>query len=201
MKAWKIIVAVFSSLVGLVAVGILVGGVFLSWAYGTQRDDDGFLTSPTYEMDADGYAIVSGAIDLGSKPGDWFPSGFATVRIEAASGVDTFVGIGPSEDVHLYLDGVALAEVTHVGDNPDDFRLVDETGRAPAAPPGEQAFWVASAEGDGARLEWDVEGGEWTAVVMNADASEGVGILLTAAGRRRFQGGRDHGPPGLAPGR
>ena len=39
---------------------------------------------------------------------------------------------------------------------------------------------MASAEGDGARLEWEVEGGEWTAVVMNADASKGVGILLTA---------------------
>ena len=42
-------------------------------------------------------------------------------------------------------------------------------------PPGEQRIWVASAEGSGRQtLTWDVEGGNWSIVLMNADGSRGV---------------------------
>ncbi len=45
-------------------------------------------------------------------------------------------------------------------------------GAAPSGPPGEQAFWAASASGSGEQVAtWDAESGEWTIVLMNADGS------------------------------
>ena len=43
------------------------------------------------------------------------------------------------------------------------------------ARPATQRFWDASVQGDGAQaLAWDVEDGDWSVVVMNADGSPGV---------------------------
>ncbi len=55
-------------------------------------------------------------------------------------------------------------------------RTGSQAGGAPAEPPGTQRFWAASAQGPGVqRLEWELESGRWAVVVMNADASRGVG--------------------------
>ena len=84
-----------------------------------------------------------------------------------------FVGIGPAADVDRYLLGVERDVVT-------DFDRRDPTysrraGGAPAAPPGSQTFWAASATGSGEQtLDWKPEDGDWRAVVMNADATRGV---------------------------
>ena len=70
MKAGKIIAAVVAVILGLAAIGMLVGGGALIWAHTTQRDADGFLESPTYEMESAGYALTSGDVDLAARPGD-----------------------------------------------------------------------------------------------------------------------------------
>lgn len=183
MKAWKIVVAIFSSLIGLAAVAALVGGIFLMIANATLKDADGFFTSPDYVLQSDGYAVLSDRIDLASKTGDWFPDDFATVRLTVDSSESAFVGIGASDDVDAYLGDVARSEVTHLGTSASDVRLSAVPGAVPSTPPGEQAFWVASDEGDDPELEWDVESGEWTAVVMNADGSAGIDLELEAGAK------------------
>ena len=83
-----------------------------------------------------------------------------------------------------YLSGVAIAEVTRLGDDPTDvtYRTVD--GAAPAGSPGDQTFWVASSEGSSAEsLTWAVEPGDWTVVLMNADADAGIEAAVTAGAR------------------
>jgi hypothetical protein len=92
-----------------------------------------------------------------------------------------FVGIGPSDAVETYLEGVAVSEVSRVrADGTVVYR--DVSGTATPAAPLEQAFWVTSASGDGAQtVTWDLEQGDWGVVVMNADASQGVTVEAIAA--------------------
>ncbi len=185
MTAGKIIAAVMAVILGLVAIGMLVGGGALVWAHTTQRDADGFIDSPTYELESAGYALTSGDVDLAARPGDWWPGDLADVRFEAAStgGGSVFVGIGPSADVETYLSDVARDEVTRLGTaSVVEYRSF--SGTAPTSPPGDQGFWVASAAGAGTQtIAWDVAAGEWSVVVMNADAGPGVAVDFTAGAR------------------
>lgn len=185
MKAGKIVAAVLAVIIGLVAVGMLVGGGALVWAHTTQRDADGFLESPAYDLDSAGYALTSSDIDLASRPGDWWPSDLADVRftVVADGGDPVFVGIGPSDAVDGYLGDVARDEVTDLeGHSRVESRSL--SGEAPAAAPGEQSFWVVSSEGAGTQtITWDVAAGEWSVVVMNADAAAGVIVTVTAGAR------------------
>jgi hypothetical protein len=179
MRPGKIVAAVFGALAALVAIGLIVGGAVLAWAYGTQRDDDGFLTSPTYDLATSQYALVSGDVDLASRPGDWWPSNVGTVRIDVSrtDGGTVFVGIGDSTDVDGYLNGVGIGEITRLGPSSSDVAYESVTGGAPAAPPTDETFWAASTSGEGMQtLEWDIEQGEWTVVVMNADGSPTVAV-------------------------
>ena len=88
-----------------------------------------------------------------------------------------FVGVGSTADVADYLDGVQQAEVvdiTTTDDGADATYLV--TGQdPPSVPPTEVDTWVAQATGSGTvSVDWPVEEGDWTIVVMNADGSAGV---------------------------
>jgi hypothetical protein len=185
MKAGKIVAAIFAVIFSLVAIGLVVGGGALVWAFGTQRDADGFLTSPTYDLTTNGYALTSETVDIASHAGDWWPQGLATVRFTATDtgGTDLFVGIGPSADVAGYLGATARDEVTHLGRR-TDVRLRSVAGGAPPTSPGAQDFWVASSEGAGPQsITWEVERGAWSVVLMNADGSAGVSAAVTAGAR------------------
>jgi hypothetical protein len=186
MQAGKIIGAVVAVILGLVAIGMLVGGAALLWAHTTQRDADGFLKSPTYELESAGYALTSGDIDLASRPGDWWPGDLADVRFEASATDEqtaVFLGIGPSDDVEAYLAGVARDEVTRLG-TASDVEYRSFSGTAPADPPEAQGFWVASAAGAGTQtITWDVAAGEWSIVVMNADTAPIVTVDFIAGAR------------------
>jgi hypothetical protein len=170
----------------IVVISLALGAVggFLSWAYATQRDADGFFTSGTHHFETLTYAVTSEHVDLDVRPGeDRFDLGeLATVRLtaEASGANDVFVGIGPERDVARYLAGVGHATVDDVDLRPFRVTYRTDAGGAPKAPPGSQTFWVASASGPGPqRLTWKVESGQWVVVVMNADASRGVGADMS----------------------
>ena len=185
MKPGRIVALVIGVLFALLAFGLVAGGGALTWAYGTQRDADGFITSPNYRLESSRYALVSGAMDIASGAADWFPEDLLDVRFTAgrADSEGVFVGIGPSAEVEDYLDGVAYDEVTHLGRRTDiDYR--DRDGGAPSSPPADLGFWVAAASGPGAQtVTWDVAPGNWTVVVMNATAAPGVTVDFEAGAR------------------
>lgn len=185
MNAGKVVLAIFGAILGLLAVGLLAAGAGLMWAYGTQRSADGYFTSATTELSTGTYALTTAQIDLGSRPGDWFPSGqIATVRVnvEPSSDGPLFIGIGPDDEVSDYLDGVGVAEVTHFGLRGSDVRYETNQGEAPSTPPEDQTFWVASSQsGDAQSLTWELESGRWAVVIMNADGSAGVNAAVSAA--------------------
>ncbi len=181
MSAGKIAAIIVGALIGLTGIGLLIGSAGLLWANETQRDADGFFTTDDFELSTESYALTSAEIDLGADPSDWFPSGLATVRLEATppGGGEVFIGIGPEEDVDSYFEDVARSEVRTVTSDDASYRNIDGD-RSPDVP-GEQAFWAVSAAGPGAQtIEWELESGRWTLVVMNADASPGVTIDAVA---------------------
>ena len=60
-------------------------------------------------------------------------------------------------------------------------------GDRSAGAPGAQRFWAASAQGGGTQaLTWDVEDGDWSVVVMNADGSPGVDAGVSAGASARL---------------
>ena len=171
------------ALLGIISVAIgislLVAGVALIVVFGPGQDEDGYVHSPTYRLASSGYALTSDRLDLAPYPGDWFPANVATVRldVESSDGQEIFVGIGPSADVARYLDEVAHDRIDHLGWAVDDVRYDRFDGGAPATVPGDQGFWVAEGTSeDRQTLDWDVERGDWTIVVMNADGSGDIDI-------------------------
>ena len=172
--AGRVVLIVVGVVVGIIAFGLLSGGCALVAVDQTQRDDDGYLMSPSADFSTSTYAIVSDRADIDADGAERALDIFlGTVRLRSESDRNVFVGIAPAADVDRYLVGVERDVVT-------DFDHRDPTyarraGGAPAAPPGSQTFWAASATGSGEQtLDWKPDDGDWRAVVMNADATRGV---------------------------
>jgi len=179
MKPGRIIAIIVAVLLILPAVAMFIGGAVLGVAYVAERDDDGYFDETLDRMASPAVAITTGDVDLTADPGPpgWvFDAVDATVRIQASSvdGTDLFVGIGPTPQVVAYVTGVPREEIIDI--NPGggiDYRSYP--GSVEASPPGDESFWAASSVGAGLQvLTWDVAEGEWTAVLMNADASPGI---------------------------
>jgi hypothetical protein len=188
MSAGRVIMAIIGTILGLVAAALVMAGAVLLWAHGTQRNSDGFYEARTVSLATDTYALITGPIDLvAARPTAWFPSSqLATLRFEAepTETSSLFMGIGPEDDVASYLDGVGLAEVLRTSPFTEEVAYRTVEGDAPPGPPGEQDFWVASAEGEGTQtVTWDLESGEWIGVIMNVDGSAGVSADFNAGAR------------------
>jgi hypothetical protein len=169
---------VVGSIAALLAFALLAGGGAAVVVDRTQRDDDGFLMSPTEDFSTATYAITSESADVNLDGPDWATTDLVgTVRIRSESERPVFVGIARKADVAEYLGGVEHAVVTEIGREP---HYSERRGGAPEGPPTQQTFWAASATGAGEQtLEWDPEEGRWNAVVMNADGSQGLAADLS----------------------
>lgn len=178
----KIALGTTSAVLAVITAGLVVAIVAMVWLY-AQRDSDGFLESRTVSLSTNGYAIASHELDFEGVPDEWLPANLVgTFRVEAESATEpVFIGVAPSSKVDDYLDGVAHSRVSDIG----TFSSVDydevEGGEA-AEDPDVQDFWTRTAQGEGKQqIEWEAESGEWTILVMNADASEGVRVAASMA--------------------
>lgn len=180
MKRTRVGMLIGGIILAFIALGLLAGGGWLIWAYSTERDAQGYYAFDPEPFGAPGYAITSENLQLGA-PNDWFPEDLATVRISVSGDAESFLGIGPSDDVARYLRDVPHSVVSDVEDDPFrvTYRLVQ--GDAVPEPPADQAFWVARSTGSGGQtLTWDLGGGDYTVVLMNADAAQGIDVRLSA---------------------
>ena len=142
----RIIVGV---VVGIVALALLVGGCALVAVDQKQRDDDGFLMSPTQDFASPTYAIVSESADIDASGGEWALDTFlGTVRIRSESERPLFVGIAPAAEVGRYLDD-AERDVVDDLDSSGDPEYARRPGGAPSGAPGTETFWAASSSGAG----------------------------------------------------
>jgi hypothetical protein len=81
--------------------------------------------------------------------------------------------------VQAYLAGTRHSTLLDVVDGRPLLRTTD--GTTPGSTPGDLGFWVRQAAGgDRQRITWPVGNGDWTAVVMNRDASPGVAVTANA---------------------
>jgi hypothetical protein len=184
----KVLLLVFGSVLALVALALLAGGVTVVWANETQRDDDGYVSTRTERFSTSTYALTydGGEIgDVGDAP-DWLVDRLGTVQLRATSATrkPVFVGIGSQTDVAAYLDGVAHGEITDIDLDPFETTVRATAGGRSPAPPGERRIWAAAASGTGRQVaRWDIEGGDWSAVVMNADGSRNVAADIELAAK------------------
>lgn len=164
---------------GLMAVVLLVGGGALIAIDRTQRDGDGFLTSPKEGFASSTYAIVSERTHLDTEGAERLVDVFlGDARIRGASDRALFIGIGHAAAVNRYLAGVEHDVVGGFEDSEPTYER--QPGDAPRGAPAEQGFWDASTSGLGEQsVDWDVRRGDWRVVVMNADGSRGVSADLS----------------------
>jgi hypothetical protein len=182
VRAGRIVAIVVGCIVGVLGLGLLIAGIAATVGYGVARDDDGFFRTDEIHLTTATSAITSDSLDLGATPGDanWLTErgDFATVTMDlrpADSDRQLFAGIGPTADVEKYLQSVPHDRVKDYDDSDSTVTYEHQGGSATPVPPGDQTFWVAKiATAQSGALTWDVKSGDWTVVVMNADASSGI---------------------------
>jgi hypothetical protein len=182
-----------SKSIGFGVAATLVGVVLVFGAIGPlteRRDADGYYMSELFMVGRPSHAIVTGDIDLlrgryetvvESSVVLAFVGDPAEVRMQGIASEPNalFMGIAASTAVEEYLGGVARDEITAwEADRADildvEYRVYEGTVPPPGAP-GTAGFWETSATGTGMQtLDWTIEPGDWTVVVMNADGSPGV---------------------------
>jgi hypothetical protein len=149
---------------------LVISGVALLIIHLTQRGKDGYYTSSTEHVAAPGYAVTAEGLHIGDLP-TIATDLVARVRVSARSnnGQALFLGIAPQTEVHSYLAGVAHSEVTDI--NGESVTYKTHPGRAPTGPPGRERFWLSDSGGRGeVTASWEVKGGTWAIVLMNASA-------------------------------
>jgi hypothetical protein len=189
-RAVRVALIVTGGVTALVAAGLLaVGGVAL-WG-DSEKDTDGYLSTDSERFTASTRALATESLDVDLDGADWVMNkedfGDVRVKVEPRTDEPVFVGIAPTDQVSRYLRGVAHTSVADVDYWPFEASYADHAGDRRPAQPAEQSIWAASTEGAGRQtLEWDVEGGDWSVVVMNADGSPGVDAEVSAGAKIPF---------------
>jgi len=186
----RIAAFIISGLLALVSLGLLAAGGILLWA-DSKTDEQGYLSTSTERFATNTYALSTDNLDIDVDGADWLIDrdrfGKLRLTVDANGGKPVFAGIAPTSDVERYLRGTGHDLVTDIDYSPfrADYRRME--GEAKPARPAAQDFWAESAQGAGRQtLTWDVEDGDWSIVVMNADASRGVDADVKAGAQVDF---------------
>jgi hypothetical protein len=188
---------VIGCLLLLPGLGLLLGGAGLGVTYAVGRDDAGYLSltlpalsSPTPAITAEDVVVETGP-DVPAWVLDRLDLDLRLTARPLASGADVFLGVAPASSLTAYLAGVSHDEVIGItsarGSTLRAAVLRSTPGAATVAAPTTQTIWTASATGAGQQeLTWRVTGGQWAAVIMNADGSAGVAVSSTIGVRAGF---------------
>ena len=189
-NGYRIAAIVAAGLLALASLGFLAGGGLLLWA-DSKKDEQGYLSTSTERFSTATPALVTENLDLDLDGAESLVDddlyGGVRVRAESNDGKPVFVGVARSRDVSRYLHGTAHDEITDVEYSPFHVDYRTSAGGDAAAAPAKQRFWAATAQGGGEQsLDWDVEDGNWSVVVMNADGSAGVDAGVSAGASLGF---------------
>jgi hypothetical protein len=116
-------------------------------------------------------------VDLGDADSIADSNDLGKVRVQVESREDkpVFVGIARTSDVEDYLAGVSHSTLTDVSTSPFEADYDDHAGDRRPVAPADSHIWAASEHGSGKQtLNWEIDDGDWSVVVMNADGSAGV---------------------------
>jgi len=178
MSPGRIIAVVVGVLVGLFALAILAGGLFLTIGSALTAEDDGYFDTAPRRFGTETVAIATEEAELAADPAPpdrlWdFIDLSVRFRVEGL-GDDVFLGVASESDVNAYLSSAAYEQVREIRPG-ESVRYRTFSGGDSIDPPVDQNFWVAATSGAGAQeLVWDITGGTWVVVLMNSDGSPGV---------------------------
>jgi hypothetical protein len=178
----RIAATIAASVAALLSLGLLAAGGVLLWG-DSKKDEQGYLTTHTERFATGSYALATENLDLDLDGLDTVldRGTYGKIRLKVASDAPVFVGIAPTADVTRYLRNTSHALITDVSYPDFDADYDAQPGAERPASPAAQDFWAASVDGAGPQtLTWDVEDGDWSIVVMNADASRGVDARISA---------------------
>jgi len=188
MSAGKIVLLVFGIIVLLLSVGLVFGGGALLWANSALTDDEGFYTTRFVQLDRDSYAIVTEPADIDlSAAWIWDCSNLVTFKVEGYSddpSKQIFVGIAEESDLDAYLHNVEHDEIAEFSIYPYEIDYRYHPGSSSPVPPASQTFWSVSAHGsDTQSLEWSLESGTYSLVLMNDDGSAGLDLRVSVGAK------------------
>ena len=192
-NAGRIALVVTGAITALLATALVFGGGLALYGE-VEKNDDGYLTSDTHRFSADTRALATENLDADFGDDGWVvqPGDLGKVRLEAESrdGKPLFVGIARTSDVERYLDGVPHTTVDDVQAGPFESFDADYTrhaGQGHPVSPEHADIWAASNHGAGTQtVDWEIEDGDWSVVVMNADGSLGVDADISAGANIPF---------------
>jgi len=184
MSGGEIFLIAVSVIVLLIGLGLIAGGGALLWSNTFLRDSEGYYSSRTINIERDSYGVTTYPARIEFGPAwlfDW--SQLLQVKLEATSNRDSgvFIGVAGEDDINKYLDGVAYDEIRELDINrpfrPPRMNYREFSGGELDTPPVKEGFWRASAAGEGIQvLEWGVEEGRYSLVLMNQDGSRGIDV-------------------------
>jgi hypothetical protein len=161
-----VIIGLFATVAGL-AVVALVG-------------PDGSVRLPPTRFLGAGVALTLPQLDVPRLP----MGQKVVLDAEAAPGdVSLFIGIARSADVDAYLAGAPIDVIQQI-DWPGAARTESVDGSVTPSPPENQGIWVVTALSRAPSLHWEAAPGDWTLVLMRADAQPSLDVTL--AGRVRI---------------
>jgi hypothetical protein len=156
------------------AVLLALAGTGLLWA--DSRKDDGYFSTTHERLTTTSYAIATDDLEIeGDAVGDAL---YGKVRLELDGAQPVFAGIARTSDVDAYLAGSAHTTLSDLEIDPFRPEYRDALGTGAPGRPGDETFWAAKSETG--TLTWDVEDGDWSVVLMNADGSKGVDARVSA---------------------
>jgi hypothetical protein len=183
-------VTLTGSIATLIAVALLAGGALALWG-DSQKDSEGYLTTDTERFEADTRALATENLDVDLGDADWAAQsndlGDLKVSAESRDGRELFVGVARTDDVERYLDDVPYTTVDDLEVSPFEADYTRHAGDRHPVSPEHAGIWAASSQGAGERsVEWEIEDGDWSVVVMNADGSLGVDADVSAGAKIAF---------------
>ena len=166
------------AIVALLAIAVLTLAGFVIWVDVAKRDGSGYLAASAHRYATPTRALATDEVTIGTE----IPKRLiGKIRLETSSATSVFVGIARKAAVDAYLAGASYATVKDLDLDPFTATYVTHSGTTKPGRPASQTFWAASTTGARTTgLTWKPRSGSWSIVVMNADASAGVSVDVSA---------------------
>jgi hypothetical protein len=174
----RIALTITGAIASLIAVALVAGGALALWG-DSQKDDDGYLRTDTERFSTDTRALATENLDVNLGDADFIAQsndlGKITVSVESRDGKPVFVGIARTSDVDRYLANVPYTTVHDLDVAPFRADYDRHSGHRHPVAPEHAGIWQESSQGTGKRsIDWKIDDGDYSVVVMNADGSLGV---------------------------
>jgi hypothetical protein len=186
----RIFLITAGAVTSLLAVGLIGLGGLALWGE-SQKDERGYLSTDSQSFAANTHALATENLELDLDGAESLvdSTGLGDIRLDVDPRSDkpVFVGIARTDEVSSYLGDVSHTILTDIDYEPFEASYSPHAGEGSPATPAGERIWAASTEGAGPQaLTWDVEDGDWSVVVMNADGSRGVEADISAGAKLPF---------------